>query len=121
MNKQNVHIGTGTLEQFGRDFIKEWKVGEQSTATEIQAERVCFMDLTTMLSTLSEKRLEILRALQRQPGVNTHKLAQQLNRDYKNVHTDVSLLKEIGLIQANDDGTLLVPFTKIHAEINLSA
>lgn len=121
MSKHDVHISTGNLDQFGQDFIKAWKAGEQGTAAEIQAERVCFMDLTTMLSTLSEKRLEILRTLQRQPGVNTYKLAQQLNRDYKNVHTDVSLLKDIGLILTSEDGTLQVPFTKIHAEINLAA
>src|SRR3990167_3785914 len=122
MNKQrnDVHIGTGSLERFGQDFIKTWKQGEQGNAAEIQAERVCFMDLSTMLSTLSEKRLEILRALQCQPGLNIYKLAQQLARDDKNVHTDVALLKEIGLILANDDGTLQVPFTMIRAEINLA-
>lgn len=120
MSKHNVHIGTGTPEQFGQDSIKAWKAGEQGTATEIPEERVCFMDLITMLSTLSEKRLQILRELQRQLGVDTYKLAQQLNRDYQNVHTDVSLLKEIGLILANEDGTLQVPFTKVHVEINLA-
>lgn len=123
MNKRNdVHISTGNMEQFGQDFIKAWHEGEQGTADAINAERVCFMDLATMLSTLSEKRLEILRTLQGQAGITTYKLAQDLKRDYKNVHTDVGLLKEIGLITVTEDGTgLLAPFTKIHAEINLVA
>lgn len=122
MSKRDAHISTGTLDQFGQDFIKAWKDGEQGNAAEIQVERVCFMDLSTMLSTLSEKRLEILRTLQRQPGMSIYKLAQQLNRDYKNVHTDVGLLKEVGLIEVSEEGAgLVVPFTKIHAEINLAA
>lgn len=123
MNKRNdVQISTGNMEQFGQDFIKAWKKGEKDKAVAIDAERVCFMDLATMLSTLSEKRLEILRTLQGQAGITTYKLAQLLGRDYKNVHTDVGLLKDIGLIQVSEDGAgLLVPFTRIQAEINLAA
>ena len=120
MNKREMPIGTSNMEQFSQDFIKAWKQGEQGTA--IEAERVCFMDLSTMLSTLTEKRLEILRTLQGQPGITTYELAKQLGRHYKNVHTDVGLLKGIGLIEVIENGTgLRVPFTKIHAEINLVA
>jgi predicted transcriptional regulator len=122
MSKRNdVHISTGNMEQFGQDFIKAWKEGEQGKAVAIDSERVCFMDLATMLSTLSEKRLEILRTLQGQAGITTYKLAQLLGRDYKNVHTDVGMLKDIGLIQVGDDGGLMVPYTRIQAEINLAA
>ena len=122
MSKRKVTISTGTMEQFGQDFIKAWKQGEQGTATAIEAERVCFLDLSTMLSSLTEKRLEILRTLQSQPGITTYELAKQLGRHYKNVHTDVGLLKDIGLIEVSENGTgLQVPFTQIQAVINLAA
>lgn len=122
MSKRNdVHISVGSMEQFGKDFIKAWKAGEKGRIAEIAGERIYFMDLATLLSTLSEKRLEILRTLQGHAGITTYKLAQLLGRDYKNVHSDVGLLKEIGLIQVDDEGGLLVPFSRIHAEIDLAA
>ena len=37
------------------------------------------------------------------------------------VHTDDGQRKAIGLIQPNGGGSLIVPFTRIHAEINLAA
>lgn len=122
MTKRNVRISTGTLDQFGEDFIKAWKQGEQGIAEEIQAEHVCFLDLSTMVNALTEKRLEILKTLQRHPGISIYELAKQLNRHYKNVHTDVGLLKDVGLIEVGEDRAgLCVPFTKIQAEINLAA
>jgi len=39
----------------------------------------------------------------------------------RDVHTDVGQPKGIGLIQTDEDGGLIVPFTPIQAEINLAA
>lgn len=37
------------------------------------------------------------------------------------VHTDDGLRKGIGLNQPNGGGGIILPFTRIHAEINLAA
>lgn len=122
MTKRELHVGMGTAEKFGKAFINAWKQGEQGTAKEIQAERIYFLELSTLLGTLTQKRLEILQALQHQPGITTYKLAKRLGRHYKNVHTDVKLLKEVGLIATDNEGSKLwVPFSKIQAEIDLAA
>ena len=121
MKRKNIHISTGSLEQFGANFIKAWNQGEAGTAAALDAEQVCFMEVSTLLNTLTKKRLEILRTLQVFPGITIYKLAQQLERNYKNVHRDVGLLKDVGLIQVDENGGLVVPFTRIHAEINLAA
>ena len=122
MTNRDMHIGIGSMEQFGADFIQAWRRGEKSVVGEAQMEQVCFLDLATLLNILTPKRLEILQTLQHQSGITTYELAKSLGRHYKNVHTDVSLLKNIGLIEADGPGTVLrVPFKKIRAEIDLAA
>jgi predicted transcriptional regulator len=46
-----------------------------------------------------------------------------LGRDYKNVHTDVTGLVEIGLMDRGEDGTLSTPYDEIiiHAGIRDAA
>ena len=122
MTNRDIHIGIGSMEQFGVDFIRTWRRGEKNMAGETQTEQVRFLNLATLLSTLTPKRLEILQVLQHQSGATAYQLAKCLGRHYKNVHTDVRLLRDIGLIEADDTGAgLRVPFTKIHAEIDLAA
>ena len=122
MTNRDMHIGIGSMEQFGADFIQAWRRGEKSVVGEAQMEQVCFLDLATLLNILTPKRLEILQTLQHQSGITTYELAKSLGRHYKNVHTDVSLLKNIGLIEVDGPGIgLRVPFKKIRAEIDLAA
>jgi len=60
------------------------------------------------------KRLELLRHVAEQQGtLNTRQLAQALGRDYKNVHTDVSALEDLGLIEKGEKGVLTVPYDEI--------
>ena len=56
-------------------------------------------------------------------ATNTRQLAQALGRDYKNVHTDVSALEELGLIEKGEKGVLTVPYDEIviHAGLTEAA
>ena len=122
MTNRDVHLGISSMQQFGSDFIQAWRRSEQHTVNEVQTEQVHFLDLATLLSTLTPKRLEILQVLHHRSGITIYELANQLGRHYKNVHTDVSLLKNIGLISNNDKSAgLQAPFRKIRAEIDLAA
>mgnify|MGYP001247023420 CR=1 FL=1 len=117
MTKQReVVIGTGTPERLGREFIDAWKRAERGEAVET-TEAIYFTDVTMLTQVISEKRLQLLRELQRHPHTSVYELARRLGRNYKNVHSDVALLKRIGLIEDSDG--LSVPYTKIHAEIDL--
>ena len=55
--------------------------------------------------------------------MNIRQLAQELARDYKNVHTDVSELEELGLVEKSEDGVLSVPYDEIviHAGLTEAA
>jgi predicted transcriptional regulator len=48
---------------------------------------------------LTEKRLELLLAINRHRPASVHELAGLVRRDYKNVSTDITLLKRLGLLR----------------------
>ena len=48
--------------------------------------------------------------------LSVYQLAKDLGRDYKNVHTDVARLADIGLIEKAADGRVSVPWDVVRAE-----
>src|SRR3954469_16128137 len=54
-------------------------------------------DLPLLLRTLTPARWQLLDRLRDEGPVSVYQLAKRLGRDYKNVHTDVARLAEIGL------------------------
>ena len=86
--------------------------------------RLSFGSIRDLFSAITEKRLELLRYVaERQESLNIHQLAQALGRDYKNVHTDVGELEELGLIEKGEAGLLVVPYDEIviHAGLTQAA
>jgi hypothetical protein len=51
--------------------------------------------------------------------LSIYELAKRLERDYKNVHTDVTRLAELGLIERRADGGVVVPWEAVRAELQL--
>jgi predicted transcriptional regulator len=47
-------------------------------------------------------------------------LAKTANRNYSNIHTDVSRLLELGLIDRSEDGLVSVPFDAIEIRFPLA-
>ncbi len=62
---------------------------------------------------LSEKRMALLEFVALNPGLNLRQIAAQLGRNYKNVHTDMQLLLELGLV-AKDAKGWVAPYDEIH-------
>jgi len=61
-------------------------------------EILSFADLPLLLKTLSPARWVVLEKLKKQGPLSIYELARRLERDYKNVHTDVTQLAALGLI-----------------------
>ena len=76
-----------------------------------------FDDLPLLLKTLTPARWELLEQLRKEGAASIYALAKTLGRDYKNVHTDVSRLVELGLIERRADGGLAVPWDGVRAEL----
>ena len=51
--------------------------------------------------------------------MSIYELAKRLQRDYKNVHTDVAKLAELGLIEKRADASVAVPWETVRAELQL--
>jgi predicted transcriptional regulator len=77
-----------------------------------------FANLPLLLRTLSPARWALLQSLRKEPS-SIYELAKRLGRDYKNVHTDVTQLAAIGLIERKGDGRVAVAWDLLRAEFPL--
>ena len=82
-------------------------------------EVLSFAELPLLLKTLSPARWALLQKLRVAGAMSIYELAKRLARDYKNVHTDVTQLAAIGLIERRDDGRVAVPWDLLRAELRL--
>jgi len=63
---KRVKVHVGTLEAMGKRFVSAWHRLE--SGEKVRERHVTFPDLPAMLNALSPKRLELLRAVHRQPA-----------------------------------------------------
>jgi predicted transcriptional regulator len=75
---------------------------------------------------LTERRLELLQVLVDTDGAagSITALAERLDRDYRTVHDDVSLLAEYGLLFLVEEGRSkrpYLPYERIHLDVDLVA
>src|SRR5438552_5442828 len=77
---------------------------------------VSMADLPLLLRTLTPARWQLLERLRDAGPLSIYELAKRLERDYKNVHTDVTALTKIGLIERAGDARVSVPWDVVRAE-----
>jgi len=82
-------------------------------------EILSFANLPVLLKTLSPARWALLQKLRAEGALSIYELAKRLQRDYKNVHTDVTQLAGIGLIERRADGLVAVAWDLLRAELRL--
>ena len=78
-----------------------------------------FGDLPLLTKTLSPARWELLKELKKAGPLTIFALAKLLERDYKNVHTDVSRLVELNLIERTKESFVQVTWDAVRAEFRL--
>ena len=120
MSKQHIHMG---VEDAGRGFdrfVDAWKRAEAGEIGEPEI-HLNFEDLSMLLSVLTPRRLELLKALRQQGPLSVRALSKQLQRDYKNVHADARALEDVGLIERTRQGALAAPWDVIDAHVQLVA
>ena len=76
-------------------------------------------DLPRVTKTLSPARWALLEMLRRHGPMSIYELARRLQRNYKNVHTDVTQLAALGLVERASDNRVLVPWEVLRAEFTL--
>jgi predicted transcriptional regulator len=118
--KKRIQISISDSTATARGFIEAWKRAETGERAEAE-ERLVFENLETLLKTLTQGRWVLLKTLRAKGPMSVRALAKELGRDYKNVHTDVRRLEQIGLIDRNKDDNVRVPWDIVEARLKLAA
>ena len=118
--KKQIQIGVDDAAATAKDFIDAWKRAERGR--KVKAEhRLNFEDLNTLLKILTPGRWVLLKTLRKNGPMSVRALSKEIGRDYKNVHTDVRRLEQIGLIGRTKDSRIEVPWDIVEARLRLAA
>jgi len=99
------------------DRIERWETGEDVPHV------VNFQDASRLQRVLTPRRLELIRSLLDGPADSIRALADRLDRDVRQVHDDVDLLGEYGIIRFREHGNAkgpYIPYETISIEVELS-
>ena len=98
-------------------FEAAWnRVAEGGTVKPLQV--LTLRDLPLLTATLTPARWTLLARLAKEGPLSIYQLAKRLARDYKNVHTDVTALVRLGLVERQGDG-VAVAWELVRAELSL--
>ena len=82
--------------------------------------RLSFESARALFAALTPARLDLLDTLRRSGPCSVYALAKTAGRNYSNIHTDVSRLEELGLIERADNGMVSVPFEAVEIRFPLA-
>jgi len=118
--KKRIDVHIASEQDMNQTFVDAWKRAEQGVQPQGE-EHLYFEDAASLLKVLSNQRLLLLSALLQLGHSSIRALSNKLQRDYKNVHSDVKALRVAGLIRIDEQNKIYVPWHKIHTEIDLAA
>jgi predicted transcriptional regulator len=118
--EKQFNIGVGDAAITAKDFIEAWKRAERGEKIQ-EKNMLNFENLEVLLKTLTPGRWALLKKLHANGPMSIRALANDLGRDYKNVHTDVRRLENVGLIGLTKDDRILVPWDIVEARLLLAA
>ncbi len=99
-------------------FEAAWHLASGRAAPAL-LEVLSFADLPLLVKNLTPARWELMKRLKKAGPLTIFALAKLLERDYKNVHTDVTQLASLGLIQKTEENRVRVAWEAIRAELKL--
>jgi predicted transcriptional regulator len=118
--KRKIKIEVGGLSQALDRFERSWERAAKTGARGAEA-RLTFESLPLLLRNLTPARWALLEYLKRHGPLSINELARRLKRDYKNVHTDVSRLIALDLVDRGADQRVAVSWDIVSAEMKLAA
>ncbi len=113
-------IGVSSLEQSLKETLDACKKAKRGQPIG-PVHRIDFIDQATLFSTLSPKRMELLRYLRKHGPMSARQIAKNLARDYKNIQVDIKLLSRLDMITTNVEGRYIVPWDDISIEVEVLA
>lgn len=117
--KREILVGVQSRRETVADALRALERAEKGLPPKEPVHQLYFEDMGTLLKHLSPRRWELLQRLRTIGPINIRRLALKLKRDYKNVHTDISDLKHIGLVEETKDKKFTVPWDEIVGKLPL--
>ena len=104
----------------------DWQAGLRQAATlakarTYQGEVLNFETPAQFFGQLTEKRWDIVRAIQGRGELPVREVARIVQRDVKRVHEDIGILTDLGLLERTDTGGVCCPYTSMHIDMYLKA
>lgn len=99
---KTLEIQIMSREQADLEFTAAFKSGKPRKGAAKAG--VFFTSLEAVRMLLTEKRMELLHLIREHSPRSINQLASIAERDFKNVHTDIMLLKQYGLVQLGRHG-----------------
>jgi predicted transcriptional regulator len=108
---KTVHVGIKSLDDALQEAGEVYEGAPKGEAAR-QKTAVYFGNLKEMRRVLTEKRLELLKAVKDKKPQSVYVLAKMLHRDLKNVLQDIAYLRELGIIDVDETGDKKIPFVR---------
>ncbi len=121
MTTKQLLIAVRNDQQTADEIIDTWHRSEKGLSPEQPAHRLYFDDVETLWKALTHRRMHLLQILRQSGPLSIRKLATTLDRDYKNVHSDIAKLKAFGLVELDKEEHYFVPWDLIDLQIPLTA
>ena len=118
--KKKIQVSVSSVAQALDRFEHAWQQAQKGGVRTTQV-RLTFESLPTLLKNLTPARWTLLERLRRDGPLSINELARRQGRHYKNVHTDVTRLIELGLIERQSDQRIAVVWDVVTAEMRLAA
>lgn len=118
--QRKIEVSVGTVSDALDRFESAWRAGARGEKPSADV-RLTFDGLPLLLKNLTPARWTLLEKLKRSGPLSINELARQLERNYKNVHTDVTRLLDLGLIERRPDQQIAVVWDTVVAEMRLAA
>lgn len=122
MKVKKLKVGVHSLEEGLQEFGATLKA-IQSGKTVPKRTGIYFVSVEAMRQVLTPSRLTLLHCIRTRHPRSIAALAKLIRRDFKNVHADLKLLADLGLVQLQsgahlrDSVTPTVPYERIQFEI----
>lgn len=120
MTKRRIEIGVGSLSKALDRFERTWDLARKGKARGTEV-RLSFESLPLLLGNLTPARWVLLEQLKCAGPLSISELARRAGRHYKNDHTDVSRLIELGLVDRRSDQRVEVTWDIVTAVMRLAA
>jgi len=115
---KTLYVGVSTQADALDRFEAAWHLASGRPAPAPLA-LLSFADLPLLMKNISPARWDLLKQLKKAGPQTIFGLAKLLERDYKNVHADVSRLIELNLIEKTKESLIQVSWDAVRAELRL--